>query len=67
MTRSKALLTIEKRPTTKNELLDKVDEFKCLWKSDASHEQKNKAFKSLVEKILYNREDNVVTLTVFYK
>lgn len=35
--------------------------------SDVPHEQKNKAFKSLVKKIVYDRVDNEVTLTVFYK
>lgn len=63
----RALLTVEKRPTPKTELLDRIDEFKRLWNSSASHKEKNKAFKLLVEKIVYDRVDNEVTLTVFYK
>jgi hypothetical protein len=45
----------------------RIDEFKELWLSAISPSEQNRAFRLLIEKIVYDREDNGVTLEVLYK
>lgn len=64
---SKLIIVEQQLPTTKTELLEKVEEFKQLWQTTTDAVGKNKAFQLLVEKIVYDRVDNNVSLTIFYK
>jgi site-specific DNA recombinase len=52
---------------TVEEIYERVDSFKERWIAAESPEEKNKALKKLVDKILYNREDNRIELTVAYR
>lgn len=45
----------------------RIDEFKALWSSATDPSEQNKAFRLLVEKIVYDRIDNGLKLEVLYK
>jgi hypothetical protein len=45
----------------------RIDEFKSLWLSAITPSEQNRAFRLLIEKIVYDREDNGVRLEVLYK
>lgn len=44
-----------------------IGEFRELWSAAVTSEEKNRALKKLVERIVYNREGNRVELTVCYR
>lgn len=46
---------------------ERIDEFKELWQSASSPSEQNRAYRLLIEKILYDREDNGVRLEVLYR
>ena len=52
---------------TVDTIQEKVNEFKQLWSKAATSNEKNKAYRLLIDKIIYDREDNGVTLEVLYK
>jgi site-specific DNA recombinase len=61
ITGSKASVTVEK-------IEDRIEKFKSIWGTAANNAQRNKAYRSIVHKIIYDRsEDERVTLRVFYK
>jgi DNA invertase Pin-like site-specific DNA recombinase len=45
----------------------RIDEFKSLWLSAIDPSEQNRAFRLLIDRIVYDREDNGVTLEVLYK
>ncbi|MHC1745541.1 MAG: recombinase family protein [Negativicutes bacterium] len=45
----------------------RIDEFKALWSDATDPSEQNRAYRLLIDKIAYNREDNGVTLEVLYK
>ncbi len=45
----------------------RIDEFKALWTSAVKPNEQNRAFKLLIEKIVYDREDSGLRLEVLYK
>lgn len=45
----------------------RINEFKALWISAINPNEQNRAFKLLIDRIVYDREDNGVTLEVLYK
>lgn len=50
------------------ELVQKrIDEFKQLWTNATDPSEQNRAFRLLIDKIVYDREENGVTLEVLYK
>lgn len=58
---SKAGVTVEK-------IEDRIGKFKSVWEKTANNAQRNKAYRSIVHKIIYDRgEDGKVILRVFYK
>nr|WP_211289566.1 hypothetical protein [Sporomusa silvacetica] len=45
----------------------RIDEFKNLWTNATDPSDQNRAFRLLIEKIVYDREDNGLRLDVLYK
>ncbi len=45
----------------------RIDEFKELWQRASSPSEQNRAYRLLIEKIVYDREDNGLRLEVLYK
>lgn len=45
----------------------RLDEFKNLWINAVNPSEQNRAFKLLIERIVYNREDGSLRLDVLYK
>jgi site-specific DNA recombinase len=45
----------------------RIDDFKMLWSSAATPGEKNKAYRLLINKIVYDREDSRIILEVLYK
>lgn len=45
----------------------RIDEFKALWTSAVNPSEQNRAFKLLIEKIVYDRIDDGLTLEVLYR
>ena len=52
---------------TLDTIQEQVSEFKELWNNASSPSEKNKAYKLLIDRIVYDREDNGVTLEALYK
>ena len=46
---------------------NRIDEFKDLWSNAISPGDQNRAYRLLVDRIVYDRENNGVTLEVLYK
>ncbi|MCG7406583.1 hypothetical protein MH117_04070 [Paenibacillus sp. ACRRX] len=46
---------------------ERIGEFRELWSASVKSEEKNRALKKLVKRIVYNREGNRVELTVCYR
>jgi site-specific DNA recombinase len=46
---------------------NRIDEFKELWSSAISPSEQNRAYRLLIDRIVYDREENGVTLEVLYK
>jgi site-specific DNA recombinase len=46
---------------------NRIDEFKELWSNAISPSEQNRAYRLLVDRIVYDREENGVTLEVLYK
>lgn len=46
---------------------ERIDDFKELWQSASSPIEQNRAYRLLIEKILYDREENGVKLEVLYR
>jgi hypothetical protein len=46
---------------------ERIDEFKELWQRASSSSEQNRAYRLLIEKILYDRADNGVKLEVLYR
>jgi len=53
-------------PTVK-QIYERVEQFRELWSASVTSEEKNRALKKLVERIVYDREGNRVELTVCYR
>lgn len=49
------------------QIYERIGEFRELWSGSVTSEEKNRALKKLVERIVYDREGNRVELTVCYK
>ena len=45
----------------------RIEEFKNIWTNAINPNEQNRAFKLLIDRIIYNREDNGLTLEVMYK
>lgn len=45
----------------------RIDEFKALWTNAVDASEQNRAFRLLIEKIVYDREDNGLRLDILYK
>ncbi len=45
----------------------RIDEFKELWSNAISPSEQNRAYRLLIDRIIYDREDNGVTLEVLYR
>ncbi|SCM80992.1 conserved hypothetical protein [uncultured Sporomusa sp.] len=45
----------------------RLDEFKALWSSATDPSEQDRAFRMLVEKIVYDREDDGLRLDILYK
>ncbi len=45
----------------------RIDEFKSLWINAINPNEQNRAFKLLIDRIVYDREDNGLRLEVLYK
>ena len=45
----------------------RIDEFKSLWTNAINPNEQNRVFKLLIEKIVYDREDNGLVLEILYK
>ncbi|MDH6428059.1 hypothetical protein BSK62_06415 [Paenibacillus odorifer] len=52
---------------TVDQIYERVGQFRELWSVAVTSEEKNRALKKLVERIVYNREGNRVELTVCYR
>lgn len=52
---------------TMEQIVERIRQFRELWSEAVTSEEKNRALKKLVERIVYNREGNRVELTVCYK
>lgn len=52
---------------TVEQIYKRVGEFRELWDVAVTSEEKNRALKKLVERIVYDREGNRIELTVCYK
>ncbi|WP_370570246.1 zinc ribbon domain-containing protein [Paenibacillus sp. JCM 10914] len=52
---------------TVEQIYERIGEFRELWDLALSSEEKNRALKKLVERIVYNQEGNRVELTVCYR
>lgn len=46
---------------------ERIDEFKELWQRASSPGEQNRAYRLLIEKILYDREENGLRLKVLYR
>lgn len=49
------------------QIYERIGEFRELWGAAVTSEEKNRALKKLVERIVYTREGNRVELTVCYR
>ena len=61
------MLVTKQDSVTFGNIRDKVGEFRELWRSASTSSEKNRVYKLLIDKIVYDREDNGVTLEVLYK
>jgi len=61
------LLAANSDMVTLDTIQEQVSEFKELWNNASTPGEKNKAYRLLIDKIIYDREDNGVTLEVLYK
>lgn len=52
---------------TVTSIYERIDKFLEIWNGAVTNEEKNKALKQLVERIVYNRDENQIELTVCYK
>lgn len=52
---------------TMEKIVERIGQFRELWSEAVTSEEKNRALKKLVERVVYNREGNRVELTVCYK
>jgi len=46
---------------------NRIDEFKDLWSNAINPGDQNRAYRLLVERIVYDRKENGVTLEILYK
>ncbi len=46
---------------------NRIDVFKELWSSAISPSEQNRAYRLLIDRIVYDREENGVTLEVLYR
>ncbi len=61
------VIAYEEGVPTVEQIHKRIDRFIELWSAAATDEEKNKALKQLIERIVYNRKDNRIELTVCYK
>jgi site-specific DNA recombinase len=61
------LLAANADMVTLDTIQEQVGEFKELWNNASTPSEKNKAYRLLIDRIVYDREDNGVTLEVLYK
>lgn len=61
--------TVENKDSfpTITSMYKRIDKFQEIWNGAVTNEEKNKALKQLVERIVYDRDDNRIELTVCYK
>jgi site-specific DNA recombinase len=52
---------------TVEKIYERIDRFREMWSAAATPEEKNMALKQLVERIVYNRDDNRIELAVVYR
>ncbi len=45
----------------------RINEFKALWTNAINPNEQNRAFKLLIDRIVYDRENNSLRLEVLYK
>lgn len=61
------VVVVESNYPSVEKIYDRIGQFRKLWSTAATSEEKNRALKRLVERIVYNREDNRIELKVCYK
>ncbi|MEK8214569.1 hypothetical protein [Paenibacillus sp. FSL L8-0463] len=61
------LVVDESNYPTVEQIVERIGQFRELWDVAVTSEEKNRALKKLVERIVYNREGNRVELTVCYR
>ncbi|MBW4081259.1 hypothetical protein [Paenibacillus sp. S150] len=52
---------------TMEQIVKRIGQFRELWSEAVTSEEKDRALKKLVERVVYNREGNRVELTVCYR
>lgn len=52
---------------TVEQIVERIAQFRELWSEAVTSEEKNRALKKLVERIVYNREGKRVELVVCYR
>lgn len=65
--RCKLALTSQVNMVTVETIQKRIDEFKALWLGATDPSEQNRAYRLLIDRIAYNREDDGVTLEVLYK
>ena len=63
----KQILIAKNETVTLDSIQDKVGEFKESWSSASTASEKNIAYRLLIDKIMYDREESSLTLEVLYK
>ena len=65
--RYRQILAANADMVTMDNIQNRVSEFKALWSTASTPGEKNKAYRLLIDRIVYDREDNGLTLEVLYK
>jgi len=61
------VVAVESEFPTVDDIHQRIDKIKGKWSSAETPEDQNKALKTLGDRIIYNRKDNRIELTVCYR
>jgi len=61
------ILAVNADVVTMENIKNRVSEFKEVWSTASTPSEQNKAYRLLIDRIVYDREENEVTLEVLYK
>ncbi|MCC5466175.1 hypothetical protein LMF89_12500 [Pelosinus sp. Bkl1] len=61
------LLAVNADMVTLDTIQEQVSEFKEVWNNASTSSETNKAYRLLIDKIVYDREENGIVLEVLYK